>query len=253
MASPPPPGIYVPVPTFFRKASANELTQPLDLDTQFKHALHLAKNGIKGLVLLGSTGEAIAMTEEERKTLISHIRQGFDGVGYQGYPLIAGTATQSIEDTLRQLHISKEAGAQWGLVLAPGFFATCITQQGIVDWYTVIADRSPMPILMYVIATPHKTSLPPSHHYHRNIFNQDLHTTPKANTRPDTTTPPSPIPSPSPPPPSPIFPPTPTSPVQNSPTATSPFTPSSLPPLCPPCPPHTSQPSRAWDNNSSPS
>ncbi|KAI4173766.1 MAG: hypothetical protein LQ343_002769 [Gyalolechia ehrenbergii] len=133
MASPPPPGIYVPVPTFFRKASADEPTHPLDLETQTKHALHLASNGIKGLVLLGSTGEAIAITEDERRTLIRHIRQEFDRAGYKDYPLIAGTATQSIEDTLRQLHISKEAGAQWGLVLAPGFSATCVTQQGILS------------------------------------------------------------------------------------------------------------------------
>ncbi|KAL8948810.1 MAG: hypothetical protein Q9222_005039, partial [Ikaeria aurantiellina] len=131
MASPPPPGIYVPVPTFFSKPTPSDITPPLDLETQTKHALHLAKSGIKGLVLLGSTGEAIALTNSERKSLISHVRQEMDKANYKDYPLIAGTATQGIEDTLLQLQISKDAGAQWGLVLAPGFFATCITQQGL--------------------------------------------------------------------------------------------------------------------------
>lgn len=150
MASPPPPGIYVPVPTFFSKPPSNEPTPPLDLATQTKHALHLAKNGIRGLVLLGSTGEAVALTEDDRRSLITHIRQEMYGAGYKDYPLIAGTASQGVGDTLKLLQLSKEAGAQWGLVLAPGFFATCITQQGLIDWYTAVADHSPLPILMYV-------------------------------------------------------------------------------------------------------
>ncbi|KAL8922724.1 MAG: hypothetical protein Q9208_005037 [Pyrenodesmia sp. 3 TL-2023] len=151
MASPPPPGIYVPVPTFFSKPPPNEPTLPLALGTQTEHALHLAKNGIRGLVLLGSTGEAIALTNEDRRSLIMHIRQEMDRAGYKDYPLIAGTATQGIEDTIKQLQLSKEAGAQWGLVLAPGFFATVVTQQGLIDWYTAVADHSPLPILMYVL------------------------------------------------------------------------------------------------------
>lgn len=151
MASPPPPGVYVPVPTFFSKPPVNEPTPPLDLETQTKHALHLAKNGIRGLVLLGSTGEAIALTNEDRRSLITHIRQELERAGHKDYPLIAGTATQGIDDTVKQLQLSKEAGAQWGLVLAPGFFATVVTQQGILDWYTAVADWSPLPILMYVL------------------------------------------------------------------------------------------------------
>ncbi|KAI4227196.1 MAG: hypothetical protein L6R36_002573 [Xanthoria steineri] len=149
MAAPPPPGIYVPVPTFFSKSESEDGIPELDVATQTKHALHLASSGIRGLVLLGSTGEAIAVTNSERKTLLSHVRQGMDKAGRKDYPIIAGTATQGIEDTITQLQISKDAGAQWGLVLAPGFFATCITQEGLKNWYTAIANRSPLPILIY--------------------------------------------------------------------------------------------------------
>ena len=150
MAAPPPPGIYVPVPTFFSKPESEGSIPELDVATQTKHALHLASSGIRGLVLLGSTGEAIAVTNSERKTLLSHVRQGMDKAGRKDYPIIAGTATQGLEDTITQLQISKDAGAQWGLVLAPGFFATCITQEGLKNWYTAIANRSPLPILMFV-------------------------------------------------------------------------------------------------------
>ena len=152
-AVPPPSGIYVPVPTFFvsRKASNySPEAPPLDLETQAKHAIHLARSGIRGLVILGSTGEAVAVTSNERSQLLRHVRTELDKANFKDYPLIAGTYTQGIEDTLQQLQISKEASAQFGLVLAPGYFATALNQEGIKDWYTAVADRSPIPIMMYV-------------------------------------------------------------------------------------------------------
>jgi hypothetical protein len=69
LAQPPPPGILVPVPTFFaRKTAANydPVALPLDLDAQTGHAVYLAQAGIVGLVLLGSTGEAVYLRETER-------------------------------------------------------------------------------------------------------------------------------------------------------------------------------------------
>lgn len=152
----PPPGIYVPVPTFFVPKSAsnyNASAAPLDLPTQAAHAIHLAKCGIRGIVLLGSTGEAIMVSNDERKTLISHVRQELERAGFASYPIIAGTATQGIEDTVQQLKDAKDAGSQWGLVLAPGYFAPAVSQDGIISWYTGIADRTPIPILVFVSST----------------------------------------------------------------------------------------------------
>ena len=123
MSKPPPPGVYVPVPTFFVSRKAPNYcaaTPPLDLETQTIHALYLANSGIKGLVMLGSTGEAVAVTNDERYTLLKHIRSELDKAGFRDYPIIAGT-----------------------------------TAQGIRSWYTAIADSSPMPIMM---SEPHLPS-----------------------------------------------------------------------------------------------
>ena len=153
MATPPPSGVYVPVPTFFVSRSASNYSTaapPLDLETQAKHALHLANSGIRGLVVLGSTGEAVAITSKERSQLLRHVRGQLQEAGFQDYPIIAGTTAQSIEDTVQQLQSAQEAGAQWGLVLAPGYFAMALKQDGLQSWYEAIAERSPIPILMYV-------------------------------------------------------------------------------------------------------
>jgi len=157
-ATPPPKGIYVPVPTFFVSPSAsnyNTSAPPLDLTTQTKHAIHLAKCGIRGLVVLGSTGEAIMVTNSERTTLLTHLRQELEKAGFKDYPLIAGTATQSIAETVQTLKEAKEAGSQWGLVLAPGYFAPMVSQEGLVAWYSAVADASPMPVMMQVCRIIH--------------------------------------------------------------------------------------------------
>ncbi|KAI1350287.1 dihydrodipicolinate synthase [Xylaria sp. FL0043] len=152
MAAVPPPGIYVPVPTFFvskKSSNYNPVAAPLDIDTQIAHSLYLARAGIKGLVILGSTGEAVHLTNKERFEVLSGVRQAFVKEGFKDYPILAGTATQNIEETVDQLRAAKEAGSQWGMCLAPGYFAGASTQEGIVRWFTAVADQSPIPILIY--------------------------------------------------------------------------------------------------------
>lgn len=145
----PPSGVFVPVPTFFKPAAESKALQAtVDVQTQIEHSVFLAKNGVRGLVLLGSTGEAIHMNRQERIDLISGVRKGLDEAGFPDYPIMAGTLINSVDEALEQLEDYKQAGAQWGLVLAPGYFGPVASQEGIREWYGVVADNSPLPILM---------------------------------------------------------------------------------------------------------
>lgn len=146
----PPDGVFVPVPTFFEAEAKSPSLQPaIDVATQVAHSVHLAKSGITGLVLMGSTGEAVHMSSAERSDMISGVRKGLDEAGYKDYPIMAGVLVNSIDETLEWLHDAHKAGAQWGLVLAPGYFGGAATQDNLVEWFTIIADKSPLPILMY--------------------------------------------------------------------------------------------------------
>jgi 2-keto-3-deoxy-L-rhamnonate aldolase len=152
MSSPPPAGIYVPVPTFFATegtAAYDAVSPPLDLETQSNHSLFLMKGGIRGLVILGTTGEAVHITNKERNELIKSQRKTLDEAGYKDRPIIAGTATQNIEETIQQIKESKEAGAESALVLSPGYFATAVNQTGIQKWFEAVADKSELPIMIY--------------------------------------------------------------------------------------------------------
>ncbi|KAK2053105.1 dihydrodipicolinate synthetase [Colletotrichum caudatum] len=147
----PPTGVFVPVPTFFHPASASagSLQPKLDIETQVRHSVYLAQNGIRGLVLLGSTGEAIHLNRAERHDLVAGVRRGLEEAGFPDYPIMAGVLTNGIDETLEWLEDYAKAGAQWGLVLVPGYFGAAATQENIREWYTVVAEKSPLPVLVY--------------------------------------------------------------------------------------------------------
>ncbi|OTA69361.1 dihydrodipicolinate synthetase family protein [Hypoxylon sp. EC38] len=149
MARIPPPGVYVPSPTFFKPLSPGAHQPEVDVATQSEHSVFLAKNGVHGLVLLGSTGEAIHLSRKERKDLLSGVRKSLDDAGFTDYPIMAGVLVNAVDEALEWLQDSKDSGCQWGLVLAPGYFGGAASQQGLVEWYTTVADKSPIPILIY--------------------------------------------------------------------------------------------------------
>ncbi|KAI5801276.1 hypothetical protein EDC01DRAFT_647431 [Geopyxis carbonaria] len=151
-ASVPAAGIFVPVPTFFQASSspAAAVAPALDTAEQVRHAVFLARAGITGLVLLGSTGEAVHLTRAERVAMITAVRAGLARSGFADYPLMAGTATHGVADTLELLAESAAAGADYGLVLAPNYFAQAgADQAGLVAWFTAVAEAAPVPVLFY--------------------------------------------------------------------------------------------------------
>lgn len=101
------------------------------------------------MVILGSTGEAIFVRNSERHELIKSQRKTLDDAGFKDRPIIAGTATQNIDDTIEMIKDSQAAGAEYAMVLGPAYFAPATGQAGLQKWFEVVADRSPIPILIY--------------------------------------------------------------------------------------------------------
>ncbi|ANB15387.1 hypothetical protein AWJ20_3014 [Sugiyamaella lignohabitans] len=146
-ASAPAPGVYTPVPTFFKSGSKGKYE--LDIDTQVKHAAFLAENGIKGVVLLGSTGEMIHLTREERIELIAGVKKGLTELGHTKFEIYAGVAHNGIQDTIDEIEAVKKAGATYAMALAPNYFAPASTQASIIEWFTEVANASALPIVIY--------------------------------------------------------------------------------------------------------
>ena len=62
-----PAGIYCPVITFFQASEAQEL----DLPANVRHIQFLGRAGVEGVVVQGSTAEAVALSREEKVTVSS--------------------------------------------------------------------------------------------------------------------------------------------------------------------------------------
>ena len=70
-------------------------------------------------------------------------------------PVIAGTGTNDLRRTLRRGRLAADLGADAQLVVTPYYNKT--TQDGLVDYYTQVADASRLPVILYNV--PGRTGL----------------------------------------------------------------------------------------------
>ena len=138
------PGIYAPTVAFF-----DPETEDLDTDTIKKHALRLAQAGLHGLVTQGSNGEAVHLSHTERKIVTASTREALDESGYPNMPIIVGCGSQSIRETIELCHEAKTSGGDYAMILPPSYYGALYTPDTQFEFFTKIADKSPLPILIY--------------------------------------------------------------------------------------------------------
>lgn len=101
------------------------------------------ENGSQGLIFLGSTGEFLSVSREERAILTELVVKTVAG----RIPVLMGTAA---EDTREAVELSREAeklGAD-GLMIIPPFYSTP-TEDEIYHHYKTISDAISIPIMVY--------------------------------------------------------------------------------------------------------
>jgi len=101
--------------------------------------------GIRGLVVLGSNGEAAYLSESEKRDLVRAAASALP----EGLLLIAGTGCESTTETLRLTNDCARLGARAALVLPPHFFAGNMTEKALEAHYQTVADKADIPIILY--------------------------------------------------------------------------------------------------------
>lgn len=140
----PPPGVYVPAVAFF-----DAETEEVDTATITKHAIRLVEAGITGIVTQGSNGEAVFLTHEERKLVTKTVRAAIDSTGRTDVPVIVGCGAQSTREAITLCKEAAESGGSFCLVLPPSYYAPLVTTDQVLEYFTDIADSSPIPIMIY--------------------------------------------------------------------------------------------------------
>ena len=120
-------------------------TGELDLQGLKTSVEYLVKNGVWGVLLSGSTGEAASLTREERIKVTETAAKAAHG----RVKVITGTGAPSTAETIRLSLDAKAAGADALLVVTPYYLMP--TQEGIFKHYQAINDAVDLPILAYNI------------------------------------------------------------------------------------------------------
>jgi 4-hydroxy-tetrahydrodipicolinate synthase len=130
------------------------LVTPFDADGAIDHAAlarlakRLATAGVTGTVVCGSTGEAAALDDGEQLAALETVAAAAPAL-----PRIMGLSGYHLGQTLAWVQrLNREALAAL-LVPAPHYIRP--SQQGLIDWFTSIADASAAPLVLYDI--PYRT------------------------------------------------------------------------------------------------
>ena len=102
-----------------------------------------AENHSTGVLLLGSTGEAIMLTAEERRKIIDTVLDEAN----DKTPVMVGVASVTTKQTVENARYAKEAGAAAGLIVQPPYIKP--SQASLYSYFKDVADAVDMPFVIY--------------------------------------------------------------------------------------------------------
>ena len=132
-------GIYTPLATPFAADGS------LDARALGRNVEKYLRSPLTGLVVLGSNGEAPQLEEHEADLAIKSVRDAMP----KDRPLLAGTGRESTAATISATERAAKIGVDAVLVRTPSFYKGQMTTDAFVKHYTQVADRSPVPVLLY--------------------------------------------------------------------------------------------------------
>ena len=112
---------------------------------------HVISGGVDFIVALGSTGEAATISPSESRLVLDAIINETKG----RVPLVAGNfGSNNTRALVNQINRYSFDGIDAILSASPSYSKP--SQQGIYEHYTVVADESPVPVILYNV--PSRTS-----------------------------------------------------------------------------------------------
>ena len=137
-----PQGIFAPVATTF--GSDGEL----DLGGFGANLERYATSALDGIVVLGSNGEYPLLDRSEKLRLIETAVHTIDGRRI----VMAGTGAESTRETIGLTREAAALGIDYAIVITPHYYKPRYDQAAYVAHYRAVADASPVPIIIYVMA-----------------------------------------------------------------------------------------------------
>ena len=129
------------------------VTGEVDLVALRRNVEKWTPTGIRGLVIGGSTGEAVFLDEQERDRCWDVVARSVP----DDTVLVAGTGAESLRTTLRLTRVAADRGFHAALVQPPAFYRGAMTPAVVRDHYLAVADAAPVPVIVYQVPTRFST------------------------------------------------------------------------------------------------
>ena len=104
-----------------------------------------SRTPISGIVVLGSTGEALMLSDQEKRDVLKVAREA----AAPNRVLVAGTGIESAIETLRLTEYAAELGYDVAMVRTPHYYKKQMLPENMLAFYRTVADQSPIPVIVY--------------------------------------------------------------------------------------------------------
>jgi len=108
---------------------------------------HYLSHPIRGILVGGSTGEAVFLDEQERMEMLKVTRQKLGA----NHLLIAGTGAESTRMTKDRCRVAADCDAHAVLVQPPAFYRGAMTEPVLMKHYVEVAETSALPVIVYQV------------------------------------------------------------------------------------------------------
>ncbi len=132
-------GIFAPIATAF------DASGEVDYSTFAENTVAFGATKLSGLVVLGSNGEFTLLSHEEKVKLVETARNHLPAEKM----VIAGTGCESFRETLQLTKECAAVGADVALVVTPNYYKKDMNEAALGNFYTMLADASPIPVMIY--------------------------------------------------------------------------------------------------------
>jgi dihydrodipicolinate synthase/N-acetylneuraminate lyase len=104
-----------------------------------------SKAPLAGVVILGSTGEAILLSDQERRDVLKCAR----GSVTPEKVLIAGVGHESARETIALSEHAATLGYDVAMVRTPHYYKAQMNPPQMLAFYRFVCDQSPLPVIIY--------------------------------------------------------------------------------------------------------
>ena len=111
----------------------------------------IIKGGVEYIVVLGTTGESVTLSKEEKQSVVTHVIENVD----KRVPIVLGLGGNNTQEILNSFKKSSDFN-HIDAILSVSPYYNKPNQRGIYQHYKAISEETPVPVILYNV--PGRTS-----------------------------------------------------------------------------------------------